>query len=279
MAKEPGNQLAFLKFYGSDFLNSTAGWSMEERGLYVTLLWYAWVNDGLPREVDRIDRMAPGAKTCWEALESKFPESPDGKRRNPRQERDRESMLQQWEAMSRRGAQGAAKRWNRDAPAMPQAMPDAMLQASPKQCSSNGIQIQNQIQIQRDIDTSIIVADDPVYRLDNTQAIQASRPTVMVHASIGRARRFPVASADLERIWARFPRKVGKLKAMRLIEQAIRRLMDDWDHEKPDDAVIFLIERIDALAKKHKTGDPKFIPHPATWLNQGRYLDPEETTR
>jgi len=53
--------------------------------------------------------------------------------------------------------------------------------------------------------------------------------------------------------------------------------MEDFEHDEPTDALIWMQERIDALAKEHKTTDPKFVPHPATWLGQGRYLDPVET--
>jgi hypothetical protein len=52
---------------------------------------------------------------------------------------------------------------------------------------------------------------------------------------------------------------------------------DSKRHDEPTDALIYMGERIDALAQRHCTTDPKFIPHPATWLGQGRYLDPVET--
>jgi hypothetical protein len=118
------------------------------------------------------------------------------------------------------------------------------------------------------------VACEPVY-VHKPNAIQANR-SVEVRASVSERRRAAIPHDAIERVWQRFPRKVGKLKALALIPGAIRRIMEEWDHETPDDAIIYLIERIDALAKAHKSGDPKFIPHPATWLNQGRYLDPEE---
>jgi hypothetical protein len=64
---------------------------------------------------------------------------------------------------------------------------------------------------------------------------------------------------------------------MALLDKGVREIMEDIEHDEPTDALIYMGERIDALAHKHRTTDPKFIPHPATWLSQGRYLDPEET--
>jgi hypothetical protein len=61
------------------------------------------------------------------------------------------------------------------------------------------------------------------------------------------------------------------------VKPSVREVMEDFEHDEPTDALIWMEERIDALAKQHKTTDPKFVPHPATWLGQGRYLDPVET--
>lgn len=265
---KPTTTLAFLKFYGSDFLNSTASWSMEERGLYITLLWYSWVNDGLPADVGRIERMAPGAAQAWEVLGGKFPVAEDGKRRNPRQERDRAALLDQYRKWSDRGKAGASARWSSNATSIPEA--------SPKHCLPDGNQISDiRYQIERERDNLLIPSDERAI-VKAQGAIQAAPKAQVVYASFSEARRAPIRAEDIERVWGRFPRKVGKLKAMTLIPVAIRRIMDEWDHDKPDDAIIYLMERIDALAKKHKNGDPKFIPHPSTWLNQGRYLDPIE---
>lgn len=84
----------------------------------------------------------------------------------------------------------------------------------------------------------------------------------------------------LERLWALFPRKVGKAKALAMLERAIRDYATEWELDALDDAVEVMRERIDAMARQYRTTEPKFIPHPATWLGQGRYLDPApEDTR
>jgi hypothetical protein len=75
------------------------------------------------------------------------------------------------------------------------------------------------------------------------------------------------ALALFEQWWQHYPRKVAKLQAQRTWMQ-IRPL--------PDHA--FTERAIDAIERQKR--DPEFwsaggryIPHPSTWLNAGRYLD------
>ena len=65
-----------------------------------------------------------------------------------------------------------------------------------------------------------------------------------------------------ERFWQAYPRRIGKSAAMRKLE-VVRR-----SKEVSFAQLLSSIGKID-------TRDPKFIPHPTTWLNQGRYLDGE----
>jgi hypothetical protein len=73
-----------------------------------------------------------------------------------------------------------------------------------------------------------------------------------------------------EEWWKLYPRKTGKLAAMRAWEQARARLRQDGRE------VAFLdlaAEQYAAAVKRWPPDDRRFIPHPATWLNQGRYDD------
>lgn len=66
--------------------------------------------------------------------------------------------------------------------------------------------------------------------------------------------------------WNAYPRKIAKGNA----ESA-------WKKIKPDEQL--LQEILDAIAKQKPTWtDPKFIPHPATWLNGKRWLDGVDNT-
>lgn len=63
-----------------------------------------------------------------------------------------------------------------------------------------------------------------------------------------------------EAFWALFPRKVAKKAAMQAWEKA--------QYEEIGDVVIAALKR----QLPHMT-EPKFIPHPRTWISQGRYED------
>lgn len=67
-----------------------------------------------------------------------------------------------------------------------------------------------------------------------------------------------------DQFWDAYPRKVGKDAARRAYAAAVRRLDD------PDAPAIILVG-----VGRSRSGwtDPQFIPHPTTWLNQGRYAD------
>ena len=62
-----------------------------------------------------------------------------------------------------------------------------------------------------------------------------------------------------DQFWAAYPRKVGKGAARAAYLKAMR---------KTD-----LGTMLDALAKARWPADPKFIPHPATWLHAERWDD------
>lgn len=76
-------------------------------------------------------------------------------------------------------------------------------------------------------------------------------------------------SADFEEFWAAYPRKVGKKAAFRA-----------WKISQPDSA---LRSRMLAVLADQKRSEQwqreggQFIPHPTTWLSQGRWEDDVST--
>ena len=68
--------------------------------------------------------------------------------------------------------------------------------------------------------------------------------------------------AGFERFWTSYPRKVGKLDALRA-----------WKKLKPDETLVeHMIESIDEH-RRCKAWRDGFICHPATFLRQGRWMD------
>jgi uncharacterized protein YdaU (DUF1376 family) len=63
-----------------------------------------------------------------------------------------------------------------------------------------------------------------------------------------------------DKFWNSYPRKVGKEAAAKAYAKALKH--------------VSLIEILEALEKqKPQWRDPQFIPHPASWLNAGRWAD------
>lgn len=85
-----------------------------------------------------------------------------------------------------------------------------------------------------------------------------------------------LADEENLRIYAIYPRKVGRDAALRAIANARKRLAD----RGIDDPVSWLIERVTAYAASRQSlpaDDQRFTPHPSTWFNQGRFDDsPQE---
>ena len=86
----------------------------------------------------------------------------------------------------------------------------------------------------------------------------------------------PVQS-EADRIYAAYPRKVGKADALRSIDKVIRSLRHDSIRRglQPNAVGEWLLARVLAYAGSPKVrgSDPRFIPHPATWFNRGSYDD------
>lgn len=73
---------------------------------------------------------------------------------------------------------------------------------------------------------------------------------------------------DFETFWKSYPRKVGKDAALKA-----------WNKKKPNiDEVLKALEWQTQSAQWLKDGG-QFIPHPATYLNQGRWQDEPENVK
>ena len=71
---------------------------------------------------------------------------------------------------------------------------------------------------------------------------------------------------DFQSFWQAYPRKVGKLAAKKA-----------WDKALREDAPEAIISGLDAQLPTLRSTDKQFIPHPSTWLNQGRWMDEVES--
>jgi len=122
---------SWFAFFGRDFLAATLGWSAEERGHYITLLVAQWEQDGLPKEMKRLELISPGVSKCWSTLAEKFPHGKGGKLRNVRLEHERHLAHER----SERARQSASKRWAKAAESKADASQDDSQQVA-QQCSA-----------------------------------------------------------------------------------------------------------------------------------------------
>jgi hypothetical protein len=80
-----------------------------------------------------------------------------------------------------------------------------------------------------------------------------------------------------EELYAMYPRKVGKRKALAAISRSIIRLKGEVAGLgiPPMTRFDWIKERVRKFASSPKGNAGEFTPHPATWFNQSRYLDDE----
>lgn len=94
MRKSGKNKRPAFQFYCGDFLSDykVACMSMSQRGIYITLLSYAWIENGLPSDENKL-KMICGNPTSWKddwlAVKECFVLGDDNKYRNGRMERER----------------------------------------------------------------------------------------------------------------------------------------------------------------------------------------------
>ena len=260
------NNSPWFKFWGSDFKSATVGWTLAEKGGYMELLIASWEADGLPADTERVFLIHGGIDKVWKCLESKFPIAADGRRRNPRQERIRIEMIETAERKSGQAKRAADRRWDVDSNADSNA--GAYASASPndmrEQCGTHAM-LDARCQM---LDAEI---PNPEKHTLNGVAVEPDCEKKKTAKSI--------PASEIERVWECFPRKVGKLKSLALIRKACDLVAIEHDLIDAGDAVEYMIEKVNLFADecRKKATEPQFIPHPQTWLNGGRYLDPVVT--
>lgn len=69
-------------------------------------------------------------------------------------------------------------------------------------------------------------------------------------------------SPEFIRFWQEYPRKVGKLAAWNSFQKhELGGIIDE------------VLRTVEKYKKTEQWQTPKLVPHPATWINQGRWMD------
>lgn len=85
-----------------------------------------------------------------------------------------------------------------------------------------------------------------------------------------------IDSGGFDSFWGMYPRKVGKQAAAKAYAVAVARFVAEKGIPPPE-ARAAILASVTAFAPSPKGQSGKFCPHPATWLNEGRYDDDPET--
>lgn len=104
------------------------------------------------------------------------------------------------------------------------------------------------------------------------QAVTGTQGQEQEHRQEQKQKTKAVAQSEIERVYAMYPRKVGRGAGIKAIKQAVRRIAPDRD-------VGWLLGKVRIYAQSCDGMEERFIPHPATWFNQERYEDENDGTR
>lgn len=129
----------WMPLYIGDYLSDTMHLTTEQHGAYLLLIMAYWKNGGplpaSPTQLAAICRMPIDAWSIAQAvLENFFEVTPDGNWLSKRVEKEMHAAGQKKAKASQKAANAAAARWDKisvDAPSIPQAMPEHMLEECP----------------------------------------------------------------------------------------------------------------------------------------------------
>jgi uncharacterized protein YdaU (DUF1376 family) len=252
MSLQPEGALGFMPFYYQRFAWSTRGWPADAAMAYLFLLCEQYSNGGLNPDPQVLEEIAPGTVAHWDRIKRKFTQGPDGLLRNIRCEEIRSRSLAAGDRKRQQARNAAAMRWHSG--------------------SNAGAMRNDANDNDNESDTDSEIGNES--ESGQTHSLGVAEP-----ASDNRKRKLPIPDGALERLWNLFPRKVGKGRAMKLLEQAIRAYADEWELPEMDSAVEVFREHIARMAEQYRNKEQQYIPHPATWLSQQRYLDPVPEAR
>ncbi|QDU61265.1 hypothetical protein Pan216_21190 [Planctomycetes bacterium Pan216] len=235
----------WFPFYADDFLVGTMDMSDAEVGIYIRLLALEWAKGPLTEhQTHQCGRKRALIRTV---IDLKFDSYVDdvGQKRyiNLRLENERKLMEQKRKRKAEAGTKGARSRWQPHDSANGNTTTTTTTRDIEEESSSNS--------------------------LDQTSGLTDS------DSDQSKSSKFKYSKAFSE-WWEHYPRKVSKKAAHEAYKRAGARLRSehDWTSKQTID---FLLSRVKAFAASPMAsrGDRQFIPHPATWLNGGRYDDDE----
>lgn len=256
-----------FQFYPGDFLSdpNVAGMSLQERGAYITLICLCWKDGSLPVEEDRLARMVGVPLSQWRRLAPMVVGcfvAKDDRLTHKRLDRERDKQEHFRRRQSDKGKVSSEKRWG------------AKTGATPLSDGNRGyfpVTTETQPDDNHGVTKDAVTAVEPRpvepesnSSIFNLQTSVISTPLTPLTG--GRATRNDRPEPDgFEGFWHAYPRKIGKDAAQKAYA---KRKPDAELHQR----MLSALERQRRDPQWVRDGG-QFIPHPATWLNQGRWQD------
>lgn len=113
----PKEKSPAFQWYPKDFETDevAACMSLSERGVYITLLGYCWLEGSIPDDASKLARLCRCSESelrrAWPAVSQKFTPREDGRLLNSRLEKERESQREHSDRRKNASAIGNRKRW------------------------------------------------------------------------------------------------------------------------------------------------------------------------
>ena len=256
--------MGFMPFYYQRFAWSTRGWPADAALAYLYLLCEQYSNGGLNSDPQVLEEIAPGTVAHWDRIKRKFLLGPDGLLRNPRCEEIRAKSLAAGERKRESARNAAAMRWHTDGNATAMR-PHSDRNATAMRNDANENESDNESESE--------IGTESESKVRDTLTADGGEP-VSVQAETKQRRKPLGTDADFELWWKVYPRKVGKvaarkawLKALPAVKQYAQ-VIDEAVAEVMQEAVAAYVAEPET-----KKLEPQYVPHPATWLNEGRYID------
>ncbi len=225
---------AWMPLYVADYLKGTRHLSTEEHGAYLLLLMTAWTSDGaLPADDDRLRRLTGMDPKSWKASRGVLLEFFTRDGDTWRHKRVDAEMDRARDISAERSAAG-----KRGAA--------ARWGSHDGNCHSPA----NSKRMAK-----------PLTNGKQTDAPSPSHTPIEEPDGSSLSPKPPLPD-QFDAFWKAYPRRVGKEAARKAWAACIKRGVQPWH----------MIEGAQWLSD-HPPDDPQFIPHPSTWLNQGRYDD------
>lgn len=245
-----------LWVYDIDADEDCALMSSVEFGIYMRLLIRQWIEGSVPDSpiaIGKLIRERPRVIAEWlHHYGDKFPVGDDGRRRNPRLAEERESIKSKVAALRANGKRGGRPKKQTDGESetncetkekpngLPNGLPNGFIRAS-ESVSVSGF----------------------VYGSEGGAG--------------GNRAAYRCTQADAEALYALYPRKQGRRKAIQAIQAAVKHMAEAGDEaplETLREAVVAYAES--PAGRSPPPGSEDFRPHPATWFNSERYYDDRE---